>query len=449
MKTRSIPKKDPIGISNGKLLTKDVSPPQLLVLPDRLSPAARICTLPHPRSTKPSRFLFCPEVGLHELKAISPTRRVKQSWLISPTPARQNAATDEKVDKEALTIPEAGDAGDTLRCDQSSQSQGHTLENPQLFIATPMDPVFIILPSLLTQTAPKDDISKGRFLSLDDIFENTCNDSCDFQWLLRQPTARSILEERTKAACESVSVGDEEMYRLSIPKLLKTLVAKARSVIEVGLPKSMDDQFVSRALERPMTGLERVESSMSKLASAVEEELAVADTESPEATTASTPLERSASANSMNTNVTFPDQAFTPTDPSGFVQLLRLRTCLDFILAAYVNPALASLLKTWSASNESPVDFKGLDEELKQIATLRAQAAVARSSSGLGSKRGLEDDEEATEVRVEKKRKQEEEEKRKKAGASHGVRALKKVNTSGMKKMSEFFGKGAASKKAK
>ena len=47
----------------------------------------------------------------------------------------------------------------------------------------------------------------------------------------------------------------------------------------------------------------------------------------------------------------------------------------------------------------------------------------------------------------EEKRKKEEEEKKAKAQESRGVRDLKKVNTTGMKKMSDFFGKAAPKKK--
>ena len=54
----------------------------------------------------------------------------------------------------------------------------------------------------------------------------------------------------------------------------------------------------------------------------------------------------------------------------------------------------------------------------------------------------MEDDDE-DESRAEKKRKKDEEEKRKKAGESRGVKNLKKVNTAGMKKMSDFFKKKA------
>jgi Ydr279p protein family (RNase H2 complex component). len=54
----------------------------------------------------------------------------------------------------------------------------------------------------------------------------------------------------------------------------------------------------------------------------------------------------------------------------------------------------------------------------------------------------------AAESRAEKKRRKEEEDKRKNTGQSRGVKELKKVDTSGMKKMSDFFGKAAAKKKS-
>jgi hypothetical protein len=64
--------------------------------------------------------------------------------------------------------------------------------------------------------------------------------------------------------------------------------------------------------------------------------------------------------------------------------------------------------------------------------------------SDFSRKRGLDDEE--VEARADKKRKKEEEEKIKKAAESQAVRNLKKVNTTGMKKMSDFFGKAAAKK---
>ena len=90
-------------------------------------------------------------------------------------------------------------------------------------------------------------------------------------------------------------------------------------------------------------------------------------------------------------------------------------------------------------SGSSAIDFKPLDEYLARVAQLRQEAAASRNMGDYSRKRVL-DDEEIME-REEKKRKKDEEEKRKKAGESMGVRALKKVNTQGMKKMSDFFKK--------
>lgn len=58
------------------------------------------------------------------------------------------------------------------------------------------------------------------------------------------------------------------------------------------------------------------------------------------------------------------------------------------------------------------------------------------------------EEDDAAETRAEKKRRKEEEEEKKKAGESRGIRDLKKVDTKGMKKMSDFFGKAAAVKRS-
>ena len=57
----------------------------------------------------------------------------------------------------------------------------------------------------------------------------------------------------------------------------------------------------------------------------------------------------------------------------------------------------------------------------------------------------MEEDDEVVAAREEKKRKKEEEERRKK-NESRGVKELKKVDTSGMKKLSAFFAKVPAKK---
>ena len=115
---------------------------------------------------------------------------------------------------------------------------------------------------------------------------------------------------------------------------------------------------------------------------------------------------------------------------------------------SYISTPLCARFDELLASPaESPVDFKPLQDRLQHIANLRAEALASRSLGDFSRKRGAED-EDAAEARAEKKRKEDEETKKKKAGQSRGVKDLQKVNTGGMKKMSDFFGKAAAAKKS-
>lgn len=114
---------------------------------------------------------------------------------------------------------------------------------------------------------------------------------------------------------------------------------------------------------------------------------------------------------------------------------------------SYIAQDLGARLDELLASAESPLDFKPLKDRLEHLAKLRAEALASRSLGDFSRKRNLED-EDAAESRAEKKRRKEAEEKKKKAEQSRGVRELKKVDTSGMKKMSDFFGKAAAKKKS-
>ena len=87
------------------------------------------------------------------------------------------------------------------------------------------------------------------------------------------------------------------------------------------------------------------------------------------------------------------------------------------------------------------VDFAPLDTHLSHIEALRAEAHALRTISDNISRKRPADDDEAAEARAEKKRKKEEEEKKKK-NEPRGLKALRKVDTGGMKKLSSFFTKG-------
>jgi hypothetical protein len=129
--------------------------------------------------------------------------------------------------------------------------------------------------------------------------------------------------------------------------------------------------------------------------------------------------------------------------PCGIPELLRLRTALDFILSSYLPHHLKAVLTKTLESN-TIIDFAPLNSHLAHLSELRAEVFALRSiSANLSHKRPMEDDDEAAQAREEKKRKKDEEERRRKQ-ESRGVKQLRKVDVSGMKKLSEWFGKPKA-----
>jgi hypothetical protein len=262
---------------------------------------------------------------------------------------------------------------------------------------------------------------------------------------------RKILERRMAAICETVDAGDETMYRLSEEKLLQEILNKAKKMVKSGLPSSMEDRFIRKALEVPMLSIKRDESFMHELANECE---GVASAETPDTqTTVSTTDSDATSFSEASTAATLFSESTTPpiqksesalpsiNAPEGVAELLRLRTAFLFICSNYLSSHLSEGLKKQLVSSASPVDFIPLDTYLAHLTKLRQEALAARSLGDYSRKRAMEEDDEEIEIRAEKKRKKEEEEKRKKAGVSVGVRKLAKANVSGMKKMSDFFNK--------
>ena len=252
-----------------------------------------------------------------------------------------------------------------------------------------------------------------------------------------------------KAVCDTVDAGDETMYRLSEEKLLSELVLKAENMIAKGLPCTMEERFIRKALEMPVLGLTREESNVSEANASQNDtpmsESTISDT--TDSQTSTTTSDSKASATSAATEMTITDEPISPSDAASLYHLLRLRTAISYILSSYTPPSISTTLQTLLLSPQSPIDFVPLDRHLADIAKLRAEALASRSLGDFSRKRSMYEEDDAAETRAEKKRKQEEEEKRKKAGESRGIRDLKKVDTKGMKKMSDFFGKAAAKKK--
>ncbi|RCI08164.1 hypothetical protein L249_6205 [Ophiocordyceps polyrhachis-furcata BCC 54312] len=358
-------------------LEANVGPaPKLFILPKLVTPEARLALLPNPNLGRQTRYLVCPEGGIHELKKVTAPSSSPRSWLIE----NRAGSSDEE--------PQL-DGGKTA---------GHgaqVIEDPDLYMATAVDPLFLILPALVDDESPS---NKRLFLSSDDYLDRLPDESSHLSEILRWRKIRTLFENRMATVCDTVKAGDETMFRLNEQKLLSIILEKAKSMGEGCLPPSMEEKFVKRVLETPIL-LQNTEAA------------------GGETNEASDVVDNAAEA------------------PSEVANLQRLRVAFGFICSNYLAPRLTEQLQLQLKSSAS-VDFSALEEYLVKVARLRAEAAELNSLANL-SRRRLNDDEE-DDARAEKKRKLEEDKKRK-ANESRGVRELRKVNTSGMKKLSHFF----------
>ncbi|ROW08263.1 hypothetical protein VMCG_03130 [Cytospora schulzeri] len=417
------------------------SPPKVLILPTKATSQARVVTLTNPRYSRPTRYLICPETGAYEFTKITTPKTTPRSWLI-----------EEKKRKEDESESSETTSGDHAKHGPDDPALGETqvTKDADLYVATPIDPLFLALPALAAQLSS----SRRMFLSSDDHLDGIAEEAPHLRETLRWPQWRSLLESRMGAACDTVEAGDETMFRLSEEKLLGQILAKATRMSESeggGLPRSMEEKFVTKALEAPVmakrslgvvgalpTSPETSESQSNAAEShpeAAESQMSVATsaTNTPEASTAATSVAGDSEALSAK-DVTSAIQASEEV-----VRLQRLRVAFNFICSCYVPPAMTAVLKKLlGESKSSGVDFKPLGDYVAELTKLRQEAMTARSASDYSRKRTLDEEDED---KREKKRKKEEDEKRKKAGESRGVRDLKKVNTAGMRKMSDFFTK--------
>jgi hypothetical protein len=372
------------------------NPPKLFVLPKNTSEDARIVTLDNPANGAPSRYYFCPQKGFHEFTRIAAPKKECRSWLITGEKSEHDKGEEEK---------------------EVRIGTGYVNKNADLFIATPIDLLFLILPALAPKTA-KD--TKQHFLALEDYLDKLSSVSRHWRALLsHHPSLQAMIERRMRALCDTVDAGDETMYRLSHTKLLAILLRKAERMVAHGLPPSLEEKFVKIALEIPIMIVKREDSSLSGTST---EKDSQSDSQTSASTALTTPDHDSSSKEELTT-------------PPSIPHLLRLRTSLSYLHSAYVPTTLRPAFSSYS------IDFTPLTAHLASIAQLKAEAAALRSiSDNMSRKRAIEDDDDRTAEREEKKRKKEEDEKKKKT-EGRAVKALKKVDTSGMKKMSAFFGK--------
>jgi hypothetical protein len=412
--TRSKPKaKEPTPeppVSTVKPLPASTSnPPKLFILPKDTSKDARIVTLDNPANGTPSRYFFCPEKGFYEFTRIAAPKRECRSWLLTGKDTTDGETKEEK---------------------EGRIGSGYVTKNADMFVATPIDLLFLILPAL-APTSAKD--TKQHFLAFDDYLDKLSSSSRHWRALISQcPTLKSLIEKRLRALCDTVDAGDETMYRISHPKLLAILLRKADRMSAHGLPPSLEERFVKTPLEIPIMTIQREESSLTGTSST------------------STSTEKDSQSDSQvshDTTITVPDtthesgegqQQQQLTTPPTIPPLLRTHTSLTYLSTSYLPPTLRPLITTYLST--SPV-FTPLTTHLAAIASLKSSALALRNiSDNVSRKRAIEEDDDKAAEREEKKRKKEEDEKKKKS-EGRAVKALKKVDVSGMKKMSAFFGK--------
>lgn len=431
---------EPIILNAKPLPPSDANPPKLFVLPKDTSKDARIVTLDNPANGSPSRYFFCPQKGFHEFTRISAPRKECNSWLI--TPDTSSDGHEEKEEDVAV-----GQQGVTLE-------SGYSTKAADLFIATPIDLLFLILPALAPKSTKE---TKQHFLSLDDHLDALESISRQWRVLLAQyPTLREMIEKRMGVVCDTVTAGDETMYRISQDKLLAVLFKKAERMRKNGLPPSLEEKFVKTVLEVPVMSIKREDSSVSVATetptsqpsdSQTSTSTPSANVDSQPSTTPSTDSQSSTeSTSTAATTISTTDtkQPPTLTTPPTIPPLLRLRTSLTYLSASYLPPSLLTPLTTTLSTHPC---FAPLTAHLSALSALRAEAAALRSiSDNISRKRGYEDDDDEKVAEREEKKRRKEEEERKKKGESRAVKQLNKVDTSGMKKMSAFFAK--APKKA-
>ena len=399
-------------------------PHKILLLPTDLSSDARVVSLLHPRDGSRKRFLFCPSKGLYEFTRVA-----------APTGEYGSILIEDETLEEGPSDVEF----------EMERSYGYISKDAQILIATPFDTMFLLLPLL-----PSSLRSSGKvlFQPLDDLLESHVSEDKHLSHIIQH--GRQYIERRLESFCDTVDAGDEKMFRVSQEKTVRSIAQKVKHIVQCGLPPSLEERFVSRSLEAPVLSLKREDSSVS---TTIIPPTTTPDNEETKSESFDSQSIAASSAPSMVFSEVSIASSVTTVEPNPVTEnikhLQRLRIVLKFILASCTSPALSEMIESKIQEMGLLADFEPLDQHLTHLAELKAEAAASRSLNDFSRKRGNADDDEVAEARAEKKRRLEEDEKRKKAGESQGVRNLKKVNVSGMKKMSDFFGKKPVTAKAK
>ncbi|KAH8884718.1 hypothetical protein GQ53DRAFT_752015 [Thozetella sp. PMI_491] len=413
------------------LPAESTNPPKLFILPQKATPDARIVNLQNPRHGQLTKYLVCPESGIYEFTRIAAPKSTPRSWLIESPAGTLKSSENDGTEKASF---------------EAQVSKG-----ADLYVATLVDPIFLLLPALAAKGrgVKASDPPKRMFLSSEDHFD-TISEMGHLSGALRLGDTETLCESRMEAICDTVEMGGQKMFRLSEAKLLDEMVSKAKRMSENELPRSMEEKFVTKTLEAPILGVRSQaapeppsqgpsSAAAGDKSSQVDSQSSFSSTDSASGLTSDVSAPSTAATSVSDEPVSAAAEVVTSaiTASPEVVKLQRLRVAFNFICAGYIAEEMAAMLKKELEAKKELVDFTPLSEYLEKVAKLRQEAAALRTLDYSQKRSRDEDDDD----RAEKRRKREEEDKRKKASESRGVRDLKKVNTSGMKKLSEFFKK--------
>lgn len=300
-----------------------------------------------------------------------------------------------------------------------------------MYICTRTDPLFPLLPRLFPL---RESPTAKRFLPMEDLLDEIV-DAGEGDW--EEVVKCQAVRGRIAAVCETVDVGGDKAYRASAEKLAGVLAGKCSRMAVGGLPKSMEEEFVGKALSRPLGDVmaEEAENEGSKQGEDVEKKEGGQgeDAENKESKQGEDTDKPSPPTDSQPARLRLPDAS------EDVKRLLRIRVASQFLSTTYLPNHITQLLSTHLQSTH---DFTPLDYYLAALTKLR-QETVAMRSDDFSLKRSMEDEAEAGDRKKKKKDEEEAEKKKKKKNISRGVRDLKKVNTKGMQKMTSFFKKAA------
>lgn len=274
-----------------KLVAVENEQHRLFLLPEKASVDARIVTLPNPASSSLARYLCCPETGVYEFKRVSSAKTIPQSCLLA-----RNQDSNEAVTKD-----------DSIQCDEDI-GKGYMLEDASLYIGTPLDPVFFVLP--LFQTA-----DKLMFRTADDHIDALSESSTNLARMLQQSAFRSLLLNRLAVVSHVQDLGDERVYKPELDKLANILLEKARKMTGSGVwPASLEESFVRKQLEVPVASTPQANTQLltPEVSQDRDETLVVMDAAQE------------------------PSAAPVSSASAKITELMRLRTAVNFLLSSYV-----------------------------------------------------------------------------------------------------------------